>query len=335
MLLVVGAVLIGSGVAGTLGVRRTSTSSLTTGEVVAVIGTGLAALAFSVAEWLPVSPSLVVATLLAAGVAVAARQLRTQVLYLGAAGVTVLAWLSLVAVGLDRLFQVPTLRAEWATGHAWPMLTAAGLVGALALATFLPQALRVLAAGTAGLLVVLTAVAPALDEGPTPITLTAIGALVVAGAATLGLRRAWRASGQPTQVVAGTGLLLGVALQVGAAADRLVEAASSPWAGRITDALGPVDVGLAAPWLLPVSTFVLLATLAVLAETSRHVDRAVGGLPALQVWVGSVLAASVVAALASYPVALWLVVGVLLLLALALTVWSVAGRTLRVFQGRR
>jgi hypothetical protein len=89
-----------------------------------------------------------------------------------------------------------------------------------------------------------------------------------------------------------------------------------------------VDAGLAAPWLLPVSTFVLLATLAVLAETSRHVDRAVGGLPALQVCVGSVLAASVVAALASYPVALWLVVGVLLLLALALTVWSVTGRTL-------
>src|SRR4051794_15067570 len=65
VLLVVGVVLIGSGVAGTLGVRRTSTSSLTTGEVVAVIGTALAALAFSAAEWLPVSPSLVVATLLA------------------------------------------------------------------------------------------------------------------------------------------------------------------------------------------------------------------------------------------------------------------------------
>ena len=328
VLLVVGAVLIGSGVTGTLVVRRTSASSLTTGEVVAVIGTGLAALAFSSAEWLPVSPSLVVATLLAAGVAVAARPLRTQVLYLGAAGVTVLAWLSLVAVGLDRLFQVPTVRAEWAAGHAWPMLTAAGLVAALALATFLPQALRVLATGTAGLLVVLTVVAPALDEGPTPVTLTAIGALVVAGAASLTLPRAWRACGLPTQVVAGTGLLLGVALQVGTAADRLVEAASSPWAGRVTDALDPVDAGLAAPWLLPVSTFVLLATLAVLAETSRQVDRAIGGLPALQVWVGSVLAASVVAALASYPVALWLVVGVLLLLAIALTVWSVTGRTL-------
>ena len=116
-------VIIGSGIAGTLGVRRTSTSSLTTGEVVAVIGTGLVAVAFSVAEWLPLSPSLVVATLLAAGVAAAARQLRTQVLYLGAAGVTVLAWLSLVAVGLDRLFEVPTVRAEWAAGHAWPMLT--------------------------------------------------------------------------------------------------------------------------------------------------------------------------------------------------------------------
>ena len=48
VLLVVGAVLVGSGVAGTLVVRRTSASSLTTGEVVAVIGTGLAALAFSV-----------------------------------------------------------------------------------------------------------------------------------------------------------------------------------------------------------------------------------------------------------------------------------------------
>lgn len=327
LLLVVGLVLAATGVAGTLGVRRTVTSSLTSGEVVAVLGTGLAAFALGLAEWLPVSPSLALATLLGAGVTFAASRLRTTVLLVGAAGVTGVAWLSLVSVALDRLLTLPTVGAVWAAGHAWPMLTAAALVAALAPVRALPHPARVIAAGVAALLVILTAVAPALDEGPTPATLVAVAVLVAVGAAGLALPRPWRLSTLPTQVVAAAGLVTLVGPLARSAAERLLAPAAEPWSVRLPDTLGATDLGLPAPWLLPVATFVLLATLAVVAEASPLVDRAVGELPALQVSVVTILAASVVAALALYPVALWLVVGALLVVVVALTAWSVAGRT--------
>jgi hypothetical protein len=65
---------------------------------------------------------------------------------------------------------------------------------------------------------------------------------------------------------------------------------------------------------------------AALAESSDLVDRAVGSVPALQVVVVAVLAGSVVASVALYPVALWAVVALLLVVATACTTWSVGGR---------
>lgn len=327
LVLVVGLVLAATGVAGTLGVRRTVTSSLTSGELVAVVGTGLAAFAFGVAEWLPVSPSLAVATLVGATMTFAASRLRTTVLLVGAAAVTAVAWLSLVSVALDRLFTLPTVRAVWVAGHAWPMLTAAVLVAGLALVRALPHLARVMAAGVAALLVILTVVTPALDEGPTPATLVTVAVLVAVGAAGFALPRPWRLGTVPTQVVAAAGLVTLVGPLALSALERLLDPAAEPWSGRPSDALGPVNAGLPAPWLLPVATFVLLATLAAVAESSRLVDRAVGELPALQVSVLTLLTASVVAALALYPVALWLVVGTLLVVVVAMTTWSVVGRT--------
>ena len=327
LLLVVGLVLAGAGIAGILAVRRTPAASLTGGELVAVVGTGLVASAFAAAEWLSGTPSLVVATLVGAGMTFAATRLRTRVLLVGAGAVTGVAWLSLVAEALDRLLSLPTVRAVWVAGHAWPLLAAAVLVAALALVPALPRLARVAAAGVAGLLVVLTAVAPVLDEGPTPVTLVAVAVLVLVGAAAFALPRPRRLATVPTQVVAAAGLLALVGPLATTAAERLLEPAARPWTGGAADALGATDTGLPAPWLLPVAVFVLLATLATVAESSRHVDRAVGRLPALQVSVVTILAASLVAALALYPVALWLVVGALLLVVLALTTWSVVGRT--------
>jgi hypothetical protein len=327
LVLVVGLVLAATGVAGTLGVRRTVTSSLTSGELVAVVGTGLAAFAFGVAEWLPVSPSLAVATLVGATMTFAASRLRTTVLLVGAAAVTAVAWLSLVSVALDRLFTLPTVRAVWVAGHAWPMLTAAVLVAGLALVRALPHLARVMAAGVAALLVILTVVTPALDEGPTPATLVTVAVLVAVGAAGFALPRPWRLGTVPTQVAAAAGLVTLVGPLALSALERLLDPAAEPWSGRPSDALGAVNAGLPAPWLLPVATFVLLATLAAVAESSRLVDRAVGELPALQVSVLTLLTASVVAALALYPVALWLVVGTLLVVVVAMTTWSVVGRT--------
>ena len=72
---------------------------------------------------------------------------------------------------------------------------------------------------------------------------------------------------------------------------------------------------------------VLLATAAMLAEAGSLVDRAMASARVLWACVAGVLAVSVVSALALYPVALWLVVGVLLVVAFASTVWWLLGRS--------
>jgi hypothetical protein len=185
----------------------------------------------------------------------------------------------------------------------------------------------VAAVSVAGLLLALAVTAPAARMSATTVTLVGLGVLVVAGAVSLLLPRRWALASLATQLVAGAGVFAVVLVQSTTAVVRLVVGADEPWAGQVADALPPLDAGLPAAWLLPLAVLVLLGTLAVLAEASTLVDRTVGAVPELQVAVVALLAAGVVGGLALFPVALWLVVGLLLFLATAFTAWSLAGRT--------
>ena len=328
LLVLVGVVLVVTGLAAAVGARRTAVGALTVGQVVAAIGTAVLASGLGGAEWFPVAPSLVLATLAAASVTAAARRLRLTVAAVGSAVVAGCAWLSLASVALERTFAQPTWRALWLDLEVWPLLAAAALVGVLALLHRLPVAARVSAVSVAGLLLVVAATAPATRLSSTTMTLVGIGVLVGAGVVSLLLPRRWALAPAATQAVAGAGVLGVAVLQVVTAAGRLLDAAEEPWTGRLADRLPLADAGLPAAWLLPVAVFVLLATTAVLAEASTRVDRAVASVPALQVTVVALLAAGIVGSLALYPVGLWLVVGLLLVLSVAFTAWSLAGRAM-------
>ena len=327
LLVLVGAVLGAAAAAGALSVRRTQIGGLTGAEVVLVIGTALVSVGVALAEWLPSSPSLVVATVVAGGVAVAAHLARLTVAAIGAAVVTGVAWMSLTAEALDRAFAQDSWRGLWLDLEVWPLLVAAALVGLLALVRRVPQPGRVVAAGLAELLVVVAVAAPVHARSITTVVLVAIGVLALVAAAGWALPRAWQLTGAPTQVVFGAGLLSAVGAQAVVAADRLVDQAADLWSGRVADRLPLPGAELPAAWVLPLAVFALLVTLAALAEGSTLVDRAVASVPGLQVSVVALLAGSVVATLALYPVPVWLVVGALLLVAATCTAWSLAGRT--------
>ena len=147
-----------------------------------VIGTALVSLGVGAAEWLPASPSLVVATVVAGGVAVAAHLARLTVAAIGTAVVTGAAWLSLTAEALDRAFAQDSWRGLWLGLEVWPLLAAAALVGVVALVRGVPQPGRVVAAGLAELLVVVAVVAPVHARSITSVVLVAIGVLVLVAA---------------------------------------------------------------------------------------------------------------------------------------------------------
>ncbi|MEO5709598.1 MAG: zinc ribbon domain-containing protein [Nocardioidaceae bacterium] len=327
LMMVVGAVLVASGTAGALGGRRTPLGALVAGELAVAVGAAVLAAGLGVAEWFPVSVAVTIATVTAGVVTVGALRLRLRIAAAGSAVVAAAAWLSLTSIALDRTFDQPTWSALWLDRETWPLLVAAGLVAMLATVRRLPVVARVSAASVAGLLLAVAATAPATRLSPTTVSLVGVGVLLVAGAVSLLLPRRWALAPLATQAVAGVGVLGLVLVQGATAAGRLLETADEPWAGRLADRLPPADAGLPVAWLLPLALLVLLGTLAVLAEASTLVDRAVAAVLEVQVAVVALLAAGVAGSLALYPLALWLVVGLLLFVASALTAWAVAGRT--------
>jgi hypothetical protein len=329
LLVLLGVVLAAAGTTGLTAVRRTAAPALVAGEVVAGTGVALVCCGVGLATWLPVAPSLVLATLLAAGAVVGLHRLRARVASALAAVVAAAAWGSLVSVALDRVFTHSSWQELWAGMHVWPLLAAAGLAAAPALVSRLPLAARVTGASLGELLLVCAVVAPFDGATATTQVLVGVAVLAVVGAVSWRLPRPWGLSGAATQAVVGTALLTGAGVQASLAAGRLLEGLVPVWSGGATDRLPLPSVSdVPAPWLLPLMVVALLATLAVLAEASTLVDRAVGAVAGLQVVVVTLVAGSVVAAVALYPVALWLVVGLLLVLAPSFATWSIGGRTL-------
>ena len=265
------------------------------------------------------------ATLAAASVTAAAHRLRLTVAAVGSAVVAGCAWLSLASVALDRAFAQPTWRALWLDLEVWPLLAAAALVGALALLRRLPLAARVSAVSVAGLLVVVAATAPATRLSSTTMTLVGIGVLVGAGVVSLLLPRRWALAPAATQAVAGAGVLGVAVLQVATAAVRLLDAAEEPWTGG-----SPTGCRSPTPACPPPGCCRSRCSCCSRRRPCwpRRAPGSTGPWPpsprSRSRW-SALLAAGVVGSLALYPVALWLVVGLLLVLSVAFTAWSLAG----------
>ena len=321
LLVVVGAVLAGAGTAGALAVRRTPVGSLTTPEVTVLVGTALMALGVGSGGWWALSASLVAATLVGAGVTVAAHRLRMPTAALGCGLVAASAWMALAGHSTARAFEHPSWSELWGGAEVWPLLASAALAGAVAAVRRLPVPARVAAAGTAELALVVAVATPVLDEGVTEAAGAGLVALLVAGAACLLLPARWKLSSAPVQVVAGIGLLVMVLAQLAFAVERLLEVADPVWQGAAADRLGPwADAAQPAPWLLPLAAAAVLLTLWVQAQASLMLDRIVSPVADLRVQA-SVFAAALVATVALYPVAVWLVVASLLLVATAFAGW--------------
>lgn len=323
LLAVLGAALAATGVAGALLVRRaTPLPASVAGELAAAVGVGLGTLAATTSDSLPPAARLVLAVLLSAAGTGLARALRLPAASVGAGVVTLLAWVALAGYGLARTDEHDaTWHTLWAGLEAWPLLAAAALAAGGSLLRRLPRPARVGAVAVAESLLCWAALAPVSHLSVTTMTLAAVGVLAATGAATWLLPRPWSLTGALTQAVDG---VLGAVAAVGlvlACLARVVAAAEPVWGGRPGDRLPALDGGdaLPAPWLLPVLVLAVAGTVLALDRAGRTAGQAFpryGGRG-----LAGVVAASVVAALASYPVPVWLVLGMLLGCAAAAVGW--------------
>ena len=318
-----GATLVVTAAAAALVARERTPVRLVGAELVSAAGSVLLLGGLVATEWLPVAPSLVLATLLAAGLTASAWRLRLRVAAGGAGIVTVGQWLSLVAYGVDRLLlHDADWGALWGSGEVWPLLAAAVLVATPALAPGLAQPARVALASLAQLLVLVAVLAPVRHLDETTVGLVIVAVLAMGSGTAYLLPRRWAgvtalstgpaALGAAGLVVGGTleaadrlaGLL--VRMPPGAAGDRLPDLASAP-----------------APWLVPLAVLALIGALAALRSVTSASPPAHAQV--LADAAGAALAGSLVVALALYPVPLWLVVGSLVILTAGLlTRWLVA-----------
>ena len=305
-LVLLGLLLAATGVAAALAARRTAVGALTGVELVAGLGVGLAAFGLALDNQPTTFVALAFAVLLSAGAA----YLLHRVGLLSATGLAVLFaslfWLGLLGSALDAATP-PTLHAMWVELDAVRLVVCAGLVAVPALMRAVPLPVRVGAAAVGYAVLTLTAVLPALDESATAATLAALAALVAAGVVAWMLPHPWGLTGSLVQAVAGlAGLVAAVAVCV-VALGRLVEVASVQWAGSTGGRMAETaSADLPAPWLAPLCVVVLLGTGLSLARASVTADRMVSAVVDLR--VGAVLmAAALVATLASYPVPVWTV----------------------------
>ena len=204
-----------------------------------------------------------------------------------------------------------TVGHVWGDLAAWPLVSAALLVGAL---SFLPVA-RVVSGGALSVgvaILALLVIGPALDDGATPATLAVDTTLAVALAALRVLPRRWTAAVALTAALGAAYAAVQSLLLGEAALDRLSDALSGEGssAGRLP-AGGPVE-GLE-PWLLlPGVGLAVLAGLVTLRLLEATVPvRAVVVTTAL----GAVAATAVI-----HPVPVWTVVAGLLLAGVVLLV---------------
>lgn len=330
LLQLVGGVLVATGAATALAARRTPVGALTGAEAVAVLGTALLAVGVAEAEG-PEALLRLLATVLAVLVAVAAHRVRLGVVLGGARVVAVASWLALTAYALDRtLGHDLGWRELWLDRQVWPLLAAAALAAAPALASRLSVLQRTGTLAVGHLLVTVALLAPAFGLHPTALTLVAVAVLLGTALLAWLLPRPWAATPCLTWAAAAAAAVGVSALLLVDSTVRLADAALPAWSGRAGDLLptratGAVD-GPAA-WLLPLCVLVLLGTAVAVgralipdpvgdpgredAGSTRSALPGAGAGLSGAVLAASGVAASGVAAMALYPVPLWLVVGAL------------------------
>lgn len=324
----VGAVLAITGAASALAVRRTKITTLIGAEVVGAIGVGLVVLAIDHGNWLPLSVSLVLGTLVAAAGAVALQSMRLVVSAGGAGVVTAIAWLALLGYALGRVMEHdeswPSL---WSGGHPVPLLVAAIIVAAPALTGRLALPARIAAAAIGHTLVVYALLAPVEQLDPTPATLAVLGVLVAASFAEWNIPRPWGLVNVLTQTIAGIVVFLVGALLAIQSLARLVYAADPVWGGAPADLLPRSPQGdiVAAPWLLPLCVAAVLVALWSVAHSGPALGRLAAPVTDLRV-AATLLALALTATTALYPVPVWVPEAMLLLTGALFAAWWLGTR---------
>ena len=318
-LLLLGSILALLGGTVAWAARRTPVGVLVGVEVIAVLAAASAVAGLVSGDWTSRSASLTFAVLAAAAATFAARRLALRCLTAGLGLVTGIVWVALAGHALDRALGSPTMRELWLGLEAWPMVIAAVLVLAVSTLSALPLPVRTLAVLGGELMLAAAALVPFTQGSLTGLTL-AVLVLLVVGSALAEVTSGHWAAGSALALTPAALWTAGVgAAQLASAIERLVEAGLlGVWRGSLVGRLPEAALAHPRPWLLPLLAVALLVVGVVLARVFWVADRLLSpaaGLPLVAIW----LVGSVAAALASYPVPVWLVLGVLLLAAVVLT----------------
>jgi hypothetical protein len=225
-------------------------------------------------------------------------------------GTGVLAWLTLLLMGVDRAGDPVTVAHFWGDAAAWPLLVAVAIASLVGPVTGLGRGTTLTGYAVAALLGSYVGVAPVVDNRPEApvVALMAVAATWVA--VLVAAPHAWR--------VVPAVALAGVLPWPAVAAARLLERSGQAVTGIGAPFSEPFSVHVASaapdlsPWLLPFLLLVLAAVACALASTVTPVSR---------LWCVLVLgAAGAVAILATpplYDVPLALPVGLALAMAVA------------------
>ncbi len=309
-LVVLGAVLAVTATSTCVAVRSTPARTFTSGEV--VIGAGWCLLVAGIDQGGSPTPasSALLATLLAAAGAAGSWRLRLSTATWAVGSVTGLAWLLLVAVGVEEVVDELTAAHVWGDLAAWPLVAAALLLGCVALLARLHPVARGGTLSTAVAMLVAVLLLPALDNGTTPATLAVLSALTVALVVLWSLPTPWSAAAVLTATLGTAVTAVQTLVLAGQAADRLGHALATggPTGGRLPAA--DVVEGLQ-PWLL-------LPDLGLTVAAALVLRRLLGSTVPVRSGVVVAALAGLSATALLYPVPVWTVVAGLLVAGLLL-----------------
>ncbi len=321
---VLGALLVGGGLAATTGLLRTPAKGFTSGELAASAGALVLFWGLSDGAWATSEVRALVATLVLGALAgaVASRMDRPAgaayvVATVGTMVVAAGAWIVQTADAVAQAAEHPTVAALWGRFEIWPVLTAAAVGLAVTALRPAPLVLRQLTLGVAVVLLAVAATVPSYDERQMVTTLTFVVAVLALAGGVVAAPRTWAVSGLGALALGALGLLVTGLGYLAAAGEAYADTAALAWSGnagaRVETAVGLADVD--DPWLLPLVTVAVLIAVAAAGRLSdelrslpvRHVAVAAAGL----------LTVSVAATVLSYEVPVWTVLAALLVVASA------------------
>ncbi|MDT9595364.1 hypothetical protein RDV89_19915 [Nocardioides zeae] len=315
--LVMGTLLLAAGVGTDAAARATALGRLVAAQLAAVLGAVLVGVGVVVATD-SVALSLTVASALLGLLALHGHLAARPALLAAAGALGAGAWALLAVVGLVRVLADPTYAALWARGDVWPLLAATGLAVATALLAGRSAALRLTAAALAGGALAVAVLGGLHGIGTDVATVGWTLLLVAVAAAAHVAPTAWRGALVGPAVVALAVPLTALLATAGLALSQVASVRHPAGADvRLDAGSGLLDL----PWVA------LLAALGVATAGAvalgKHVPAARGDRGGVLL-----LAVTVVAVTACYPVPLALV-------AAELVVAGAAALGLAVVRSRR